>query len=136
MPSARTRIYGVQLYKYDIEGILHWGYNFYNSQYSKKKINPYVVTDSGGAFPSGDPFLVYPKDDGSPEESIRMMLMDQALSDLRAFELLESLTNKDFVMELIEGELSEELTFENYPKSALYLINLRNRVNKEIAEAL
>ena len=33
MPSLRNRIYGLQLYKYRIAGILHWGYNFYNSQY-------------------------------------------------------------------------------------------------------
>ena len=60
MPSARNRIYGVQLYKYKIIGVLHWGYNFYNSQYSIEHINPYEVTDAAGAFPSGDPFLVYP----------------------------------------------------------------------------
>lgn len=134
MPSARNRIYGVQLYKYDIEGILHWGYNFYNSQYSLMKINPYVVTDAGGAFPSGDPFLVYPKWDGTPEESIRMMVLYHAMTDHRAMKLLESLTNKKYVMELIEGDLSVPITFETYPKSDMYLINLRNRINREIAK--
>lgn len=134
MPSARNRIYGVQLYKYDIEGALHWGYNFYNTQYSLRHINPYLVTDAGGAFPSGDPFLVYPKDDGTPEESIRMMVHYHAMTDLRAMKLLESLTSKEYVMELIEGDLPEPITFENYPKSDMYLINLRNRINKEIAE--
>ena len=54
MPSARTRILGVQLYLYKISGFLHWGFNFYNSQYSIKHINPYAVTDAGEAFPSGD----------------------------------------------------------------------------------
>ena len=63
----------MQLYKYKIIGILHWGYNFYNSQFSLEKINPYQVTDAGGAFPSGDAFLVYPGEDRHPEESIRMM---------------------------------------------------------------
>lgn len=133
MPSARNRIYGVQLYKYDIIGILHWGYNFYNSQHSFKHINPYQVTDAEYAFPSGDPFLVYPGEDGQPEESIRMMVHYEALTDLRALELLESLTSKEYVMELIEGELEEPLTFKKYPKSDMYLITLRNRVNKEIA---
>ncbi len=32
-------------------------------------------------------------------------------------------------MELIEGELAEPLTFKRYPKSDMYLIMLRNRVN-------
>lgn len=132
MPSARNRIYGVQLYKYDIVGILHWGYNFYNSQFSIEHINPYEVTDAGNAFPAGDPFLVYPGADGHPEESIRMMVHDEAMADLRALELLESLTSKEHVMELIEGELFEPLTFCTYPKSEMYLITLRNRINREI----
>lgn len=136
MPSARNRIYGVQLYKYDIIGILHWGYNFYNSQFSIEHINPYEVTDAGNAFPAGDPFLVYPGADGCPEESIRMMVHDEAMADLRALKYLETLTSKDYVMELIEGELAEPLTFRRYPKSDLYLISLRNRVNREIGQHL
>lgn len=133
MPSGRNRIYGIQLYKYDIIGILHWGYNFYNSQYSYKHINPYEITDADNAFPSGDPFLVYPGADGCPEESIRMMVHYEALTDLRALKLLESLTDKEYVMNLIEEDLDEPLTFKRYPKSDMYLISLRNRVNREIA---
>lgn len=38
MPSARNRGYGLQVYKYGIEGILHWGFNFYNSDYSRWSI--------------------------------------------------------------------------------------------------
>ena len=136
MPSARNRIYGVQLYKYDIIGILHWGYNFYNSQFSIEHINPYEVTDAGNAFPAGDPFLVYPGADRHPEESIRMMVHYEALTDLRALQYLESLTSKEFVMELIEGELDEPLTFKKYPKSDMYLIALRNRVNREIEKRI
>lgn len=136
MPSSRNRIYGAQLYKYDIEGILHWGYNFYNSQYSLKHINPYEITDAMGAFPSGDPFLVYPREDGSPEESIRMMVHYHALTDLRAMKLLESLTSREYVMELIEEDLAEPLTFETYPKSDMYLISLRNCINREIAKRM
>lgn len=136
MPSARNRIYGVQLFKYDIAGILHWGYNFYNSQFSIEHINPYQVTDAGNAFPAGDPFLVYPGSDGYPEESVRMMVHYEALTDLRALRLLETLTSKAYVMELVEGELAEPLTFKRYPKSDMYLITLRNRVNHEIARRM
>lgn len=132
MPSARNRIYGIQLYKYDIEGILHWGYNFYNSQFSLKHINPYRITDAEGGFPAGDAFLVYPGEDGHPEESIRMMVHYQALTDVRALQLLESYAGKEYVLELIEGDLEEPLTFTTYPKSDMYLIALRNRVNREI----
>ena len=47
-------------------------------------------------------------------------------------ELLESLTGREFVLELLEGGLSKELTFFEYPTEAAYLLNLRNRVNEEI----
>jgi hypothetical protein len=136
MPSLRNRIYGLQIYKYGIVGILHWGYNFYNSQYSLEHINPYEVTDAGGSFPSGDSFLVYPGADGRPEESIRMMVHYEALNDIRACQLLEALTNKEYVLELIEGELAEPITFHNFPKSDMYLLQLRNRINKEIAKRI
>ena len=78
-------------------------------------------------WPDGDNYA-----DGHPEESIRMMVHDEAMADLRALELLESLTSKAHVMELIEGELFEPLTFCTYPKSEMYLITLRNRINREI----
>ena len=66
MPSARTRVLGLQLYKFDVRGFLHWGYNFYFSQYSKGLIDPYKVTDAGGSFSSGDSFVVYPGENGEP----------------------------------------------------------------------
>ena len=134
MPSVRNRIYAVQLFKYDIEGILHWGYNFYNTQYSLDHIDPYKVTDSGNAFPGGDAFLVYPNADGTPEESIRMMVLEEAMYDLRAYQYLAALTSKDYVIRLMEEYLPEPVTFENYPKSDYYLISLRNRVNNEIVK--
>ena len=49
MSLGRTRMIGVQLYKFDIEGMLHWGYNFYNGVDSLCKIDPYRVTDACGA---------------------------------------------------------------------------------------
>lgn len=136
MPSARNRILGVQLYKYDLEGFLHWGYNFYNSEYSDHKINPYRVTDADDSFPSGDSFLVYPGDDGTAVESIRLMVLYEAMTDLRALKLLESLTDKKTVMSLVEDETTGAITFCSYPKSADYLLNLRQNVNAAIRNAL
>lgn len=40
---------------------------------------------------------------------------------------------KRFVMALVEGKLSHTITFGQHPKSAHYLLALRNRVNREIA---
>ncbi|MBQ4272048.1 MAG: aminotransferase class V-fold PLP-dependent enzyme, partial [Clostridia bacterium] len=69
-PSLRNRVLGILLYKYDAEGFLHWGHNFWYSQYSKYEINPYKVTDAGNAFPSGDAFVVYPGKNGEPLNSL------------------------------------------------------------------
>jgi len=132
MPSLRNRIYGIQLYKYKVIGILHWGYNFYNSQFSYEHINPYAVTDADNAFPAGDPFLVYPGADRHPEESIRMMVHYEAMTDLRAMKLLESLAGRERVMELMEEDLADPITFKCYPKSDMYLLRLRYMVNREI----
>jgi hypothetical protein len=57
MPSGRNGILGTLLYRYAIEGFLHWGFNFYNTKYSAARIDPFQVTDAGAFFPSGDPFL-------------------------------------------------------------------------------
>ena len=136
MPSARNRILGVQLYKFDIEGFLHWGYNFYNCQQSLYPLDPYSITDGDGFGPAGDCFQVYPGRGGVPEESIRMMVTDEALNDLRALRLLESLRGRDFTLALIEEGLSAPLAFDRYPTDAAWLLRLRERVNREIARAV
>lgn len=135
MPSARSRIIGVQLYKYAIEGFLHWGYNFYNSQKSLRTINPYLCTDGDFGFPAGDPFVVYPDIDGTPLDSLRLMVINEAFEDIRAFQLLESLSDKDHVMALIEAGI-EPITFSTYPRHPGYFIDLRARVHREIARLL
>ena len=126
----------MQLYKYAIDGFLQWGYNFYNSEYSLFPVDPYACTDADGAFPSGDSFLVYPGPDGQPEESIRLMLMDEAMADLRAMDYLETLTDRQTVLDCLEEEHFGSLTFRSFPRSASYLANVRERVNEAICRAL
>lgn len=132
-PGQRTRILGVQLYKYQLDGFLHWGYNFYNSEHSLYPIDPYRCTDAGGAFPSGDPFLVYPGKDGKPESSMRQMHMDEAMTDYCAFKALEKLVGRDKVMEYID---EEKVAFDEFPQDEEYLIRLRKKVNQAIKDAL
>ena len=60
MPSARNRILGTQLFKYNLAGFLHWGFNFWYTQDSTRSLDPFKETDAGGAFPAGDAFMVYP----------------------------------------------------------------------------
>lgn len=136
MPSARNRVFGLQLYKYGIEGILQWAYNFYNSQYSDYPVDPFATTDADGFSPAGDAFQVYPGGDGWPLDSMRIMVTQQALQDLRALQWLEALTDKAYVLSLIEEGLQRPITFAVYPKSDGYLLWLREKVNREICKRL
>lgn len=136
LPSSANRILGLQLYKYNIKGFLHWGYNFYNSQYSVAQINPYAITDAGGAFPSGDPFLVYPGPQGVPEESIRLVVLEEAFHDLRCLTLLENQIGRDKALALIEEGLPTPLTFDRYPIQEDYLLAVREKINQAIKISL
>ena len=129
MPSARNRILGAQLYRYRIQGFLQWGYNFYNSMLSDRRIDPYACTDADGAFPAGDPFLVYPGADGEPELSIRYMVAREAVQDLRALEWLETLQGREAAMKWVE-----HITLTKYPRDAETLLNWRRGINREILQ--
>jgi hypothetical protein len=132
MPSARNRIMGVLMYLNRIEGFLHWGYNFYNTQFSLGPIDPFKETHAGYAFPSGDPYLVYPGEDGAPLSSIRGEVQREGLDDMRALQLLEQLAGREFVESLIREGRTEPFSFKRYPKDAEYLLSLKEKVCVEI----
>lgn len=135
MPSARNRILGAQLYKFQAKGFLHWGYNFYFLQYSKGLIDPYKVTDAGGAFYSGDSFVVYPAKDGTPYNSLRLHVFFDALQDMRALQLLESKVGREKTIQILEADTEKPITFSEYPHSAKWLLDMRDRVNRAIQQA-
>ncbi|MGE4454829.1 MAG: DUF4091 domain-containing protein [Sphaerochaeta sp.] len=134
MPSSRNRIMGILMYLYAIEGFLHWGYNFYNSQYSRTAINPYQVTDCGKAFPSGDAFIVYPGEGGTVYSSLRNEVQTDGFEDMQCLSLLEKLTSRSFVVSLIHEGLSYQLQFNRYPLDSSYLLRVRERCLEEIAK--
>ncbi len=134
MPSHRNRILGVQMYKYDICGFLHWGYNFYYSERSRFLVDPYRDTSSRStSFIAGDAFLVYPGADG-PVPSLRIMVFGEMLQDIAALKQLEKLTSRKEVLELIETKANMNVTFEEYPRNSEFLLDLRRTVNKKIHE--
>lgn len=134
MPSARNRIIGFQLYKFGLQGFLHWGYNFWYSQYSlNQQLDPYRTTDAEHAFPSGDAYLVYPGEEG-PIESIRLEVLYEGLQDLRALELLEQKIGRKATIAIMEEGLSTSLTFSVYPRDhGTWLLEARERINQAIA---
>lgn len=134
MPSQRNRILGYQLYKYNVKGFLHWGFNYWFTQYSLKAIDPYKVTDAGGAFAAGDSFVVYPGADGKPLSSLRLKVFYDAFQDMRALQLLESLTDRETALSIIDDK--GDLTFSNYPHSDEWQLQTRERINRAIANAV
>lgn len=135
MPSLRNRVLGILLYKYGCKGFLQWGYNFYNSQYSIKPIDPFKVTDAGGGFPSGDSFIVYPGEKGEVIESLRLKVFYDGFQDIAALKLLESKIGREKTVELIENELVKPLSFTEYPHSNEWILNLREQINQKIMES-
>ena len=134
MPLWRTRSIGLQLYKYNIVGFLHWGYNFYNNMHSRDAINPYLDTCAGYAFPAGDAFSVYPAQDGTALESVRILSFYEALQDVRALRLAETLCGRERVIDEIERIFGEEIRFDKCAKSAKPLLEIREKINEMIAE--
>ena len=129
MPGYRNRIIGVQMYRCSIVGFLHWGYNFYNTQYSKKQINPYEVTDAGGSFPSGDSFSVYSYKDGAIP-STRIKVFKNAIEDIRLLKLLEQKIGKAEVDKLIDRVAGMKITFKSYPKNEGFFTDLYREIFK------
>lgn len=129
MPSWRTRSIGMQLYKYNIAGFLHWGFNYYNNRASGDAINPYLDLGGEDWVPAGDTFAVYPAQDGTPLESIRSITMDEAMQDIRAMRLAESLTSHVAVVEAMEKALGREITFDRCCESAEEMLRVREAVN-------
>lgn len=133
MPSRRTRILGSAMYRQNVWGFLHWGLNFWNGKYSECELNPYENTDCNAIFPSGDPFLLYPGENG-PVSSLRYKVLREAFYDNRALQMLEELTCRETVCKLLDKYGT--IAFEKYPRSEAVLHNLRKEVNAEIMKKL
>lgn len=133
MPSYRTRILGFLLYKYHIKGFLHWGFNFYNSAISMYPINPYLTTSGDGAFPSGDPFIVYPAN-GDVYSSIRGEVTYEAIQDMNICFALEELIGRENVVSMIDEAAERDLRFDDYPKGKEFLENLRAKMVERIGQ--
>lgn len=130
MPSVRNRYMGVQMYKYNMRGFLHWGYNFYNTRFSKRSLNPFFETDAGMGFPAGDSFSVYPGRDGALC-SLRLVVFYHAIQDLAALRLLESFIGREKVLELAES-FTGELVFSECAADPKTLLDMRSAVNEEL----
>ena len=76
--------------------------------------------------------MVYPGKNGKPLNSLRHLVFNDAFQDLRALKLLESLTSREYVLNLIEQGLDVPLSFRTYPHEQEWLLGLRERVNNDL----
>lgn len=132
MSLSRNRSISLLLYKYDIEGFLHWGYNFYNNSGSSDPINPFLDTSSGDFFPSGDAFSVYPGDNGEPYESTRLVTFFEGIQDISVMRLCEQLYSKEEVIATIEKEIGKEIRTNTYINAASDMHRVRGVLNSMI----
>ena len=133
MPSRRPRSFGMLAYIYDLAGFLHWGFNFYYSQYSWRSIDPFSVTDAEGAFPAGDAFLVYPGKYGEPLDSIRHEVFSAGLQDLRACRTLEEKIGRDAVIAMLNEGALRPLKINDFPADDAFLLGRRRAIYEAIA---
>ena len=131
MPSSRNRSIGMQMYKHGIVGFLQWGFNFYYKQQSEDLIEPYTDITGGSWVPAGDSASVYPGHGGVALESLRLSVFHDALQDMRAMQLCESLYSKKEVVAEIERMFGKELTFYTCI-GADTMLAIRERINEMI----
>ena len=89
LPLIKTRLLHWINFRYGVTGYLHWGYNQWTAD------DPFTHTTrphNGPPYlPAGDPWIVYPGDDG-PLDSIRFEAMRDGIDD---HELLSQLAERD-----------------------------------------
>ena len=125
MPSERNAVLGIQLYQNGSLGFLHWGFNFYNTRYSLKEIDPYAYTSSGGEFPSGDAFIVYPDGNGAAA-SLRLEVFHEGIQLYRALKKLESLIGRERVLQILVSRGFKN--YDTYPRSPEALKALKKEI--------
>ena len=135
MHLCRTRSLGMQMFKYGIEGFLNWGYNFYNNRWSIDHVNPFLNPCAGYWGITGDAHLVYPSQDGTPLDSLRLRAFKQGMDDIRVMALAASFYGHAAVVAEIE-KIVGEIDFAHCVNDANVMQNMRDRLDEMIVAKL
>ena len=131
--GERNRMFGVQMYMYELEGFLHWGYNYWYGVLSQSMMDP--RTDPGifsGGCP-GSAFIVYPAADGECLQSIRQKVFYEAVNDMRALKALEKRVGKRATRKFVL-DFFGKVDFEHLLGTPDELLAFREALNAEIAK--
>lgn len=132
--NENNRIFGVQMYLYDIKGFLYWGYNYYYDMLSHGIFDPRVKPDGYYDRP-GASYMVYPDNDGTAIQSIRQKIFYEAINDMRALQLLEKLCGRKKAERLIKKHFGE-MTFDTLPQNPEQMLSFREELNRLIKRAI
>ena len=76
--------------------------------------------------------MVYPAQNGQPLESLRIVVFNEGLQDMRAMQLCETLYSKAAVVAAIEEILGEKLSFAKCATSGAQMLAIREKINAMI----
>jgi hypothetical protein len=127
----KTRILGLQIYRYRAKGFLHWAYNNYYGRMSLGLFDPAIEPCFYKNIP-GVTYLVYPGGADDLMPSLREKQMCEAMNDYRALRLLESRIGHAAVLRFCEEVLGKEIDYVTVPDSVERMLVLRERINLEI----
>ncbi len=134
LPPVRSRVLGRQLFAFEAPGFLHWGFNFWFTQFALRPVDPFEDTCAGGPFFGGDAFAVYPGPDGSAWPSLRHRVIAQAMADHRALTWLAELTDRATARALIDEDGT--LTYSSFTYDIEQHLRDRRAVDARILAAL
>ncbi|OHB59837.1 MAG: hypothetical protein A2Y12_10630 [Planctomycetes bacterium GWF2_42_9] len=126
-PLFRLRILGLQLFRFQLKGFLHWGSNYWYKHGTTELIDPYFIND-GLNWPywfAGDTFILYPGKDG-PVDSVRWQIYRELFDDYRMLCLASKLKGRNKVMNL----LSDIQQPDKFPQNADYIRRIRKTLFK------
>ncbi len=119
-PLAKIRMAGWLFHRFQMQGFLHWGYNYWHERATQQLVDPF--TESAGrlwpGWPHGDTFVVYPGAEG-PLDSIRWEVWAESLQDMA---LLQTAGIKPGA-----GLLKPLKSFSDFPKTAQWLRAARRK---------
>jgi hypothetical protein len=119
-PLAKARMAGWLFYRFQQQGFLQWGYNYWYRRQTQQLIDPFLTNDGEGwpGWMHGDPFVVYPGKDG-PLDSIRWEVFAESLEDYRLLQTL-GIPPTSLAVDFKD--------YDRFPKSAAWVRARRRRL--------
>jgi hypothetical protein len=126
-PLPKVRMSGWLFYRLGAKGFLHWGFNYWHKMEQEQLADPFRDATAGAwpNIPSGDPFMVYPGEDG-PIDSIRWEVFAESLQD---YAILQTAGIKPE-----DPMLAPIKSYADFPKSEEWIDKTVERILKQAPE--